>query len=122
MESLHSTHSGDDVGLALHDPLCIWYLLTLSHPEYKMTLEGPRDLRVETTGQWTRGMYVSDRRDRFKMEEEGEDVQEVNLEEEIVGDAGRWLDGRSGNSILVANRSGGREVMGREMLRWILEV
>jgi inosine-uridine nucleoside N-ribohydrolase len=121
MESLHEGHTGDDTGLSLHDPLCIWYLLTLSHPTFFMTLSKPQDLRVETSGQWTRGMYVLDRRDRFKKglaegEMEGEEPVEV------VGDAGRWLDGSIGNQILVAVGSGGRDVMGREMLGRILEV
>ncbi|QDS74445.1 hypothetical protein FKW77_006363 [Venturia effusa] len=119
MESLHEGHAGDGTGLSLHDPLCIWYLLTLCHSEYAMTLSEPQDLRVETSGQWTRGMYVLDRRDRFKKVVREEDMMEEL--DEVIGDAGRWLDGKSGNRILVAQGSGGKEVMGREMLRWILE-
>ncbi|KAE9978605.1 hypothetical protein EG327_007335 [Venturia inaequalis] len=122
MESLHQGHTGDDTGLSLHDPLCIWYLLTLSHPDLAMTLSEPLDLRVETAGQWTRGMYVVDRRDRFRKEGgEGDLLEGGGEEEEVVGDAGRWLDGRSGNGVFVAVGSAGREVMGREMLRWIFE-
>lgn len=85
-----------------------------------MTLSEPQDLRVETSGQWTRGMYVLDQRDRFKMAVREEDMKEELGE--VVGDAGRWLDGVSGNGVRVAVGSGGREVMGREMLRMILEV
>ncbi|KAE9971151.1 hypothetical protein EG328_005805 [Venturia inaequalis] len=102
MESLHQGHTGDDTGLSLHDPLCIWYLLTLSHPDWAMTLSEPLDLRVETAGQWTRGMYVVDRRDRFRKEGGEGDLLEGGGEEEVVGDAGRWLDGRSGNGVFVA--------------------
>lgn len=120
MESLHEGHKGDETGLSLHDPLCIWYLLTLSHPKYAIKLSEPQDLRVETCGQWTRGMYVSDTRDRVRKVVKEEDI--VEELEEVVGDAGRWLDGKSGNGISVAVGSGGEEVMGREMLRLILGV
>lgn len=76
-------------------------------------------MRVETSGQWTRGMYVLDKRDRFRKIVSEEDM--VEEFEDVVGDAGRWLDGMSGNGIFVAVESGGREVIGREMLRLILE-
>lgn len=44
--------SGDAVGLQLHDPLCIWYCMTESD-QWKL-IEN-EDLRIETSGQWTRG-------------------------------------------------------------------
>lgn len=46
--------SGDAVGLQLHDPLCIWYCMTESDT---WELIHDEDLRVETSGQWTRGAY-----------------------------------------------------------------
>jgi len=122
MESLHQGHEGDFTGLSLHDPLCVWYLLTLSHPDHAITLSAPQDLRVETSGQWTRGMYVLDRRDRIKMDQEdsaGVEELDGEMSEEVVGDAGRWLDGKSGNRILVAEGSRGKEVMGKDMLERI---
>lgn len=62
-------------------------------------------------------MYVVDRRDRIKKE-----IEEEDMKKEFPGDSGRWLDGRSGNAILVADKSGGREIIGGEMLRCIFGV
>lgn len=48
---------------------------------------------METAGQWTRGAIIADRR--------GRPVTEgiSNLDEEVVGDAGGWVDSRRGNSV-----------------------
>lgn len=51
----------------------------MSDPKWEFKVE---DLRVETSGQWTRGCIVADRRGRPVREGEG------SLEEEVVGDAG----------------------------------
>ena len=117
MASLHKDHDGDTIGISMHDPLCIWYLITQSVPEYAITLSEARDIRVETSGQWTRGMYVVDRRDRRKMP--GDDGEEPV---ERVGDAGLWLDERAGNRIKVAVESAGREVFGEQLTRRILSI
>jgi inosine-uridine nucleoside N-ribohydrolase len=117
MASLHHGHDGDNIGLSLHDPLCIWYLLTKSHPEYNIKLSEPQDIRVETSGQWTRGMYVIDRRDRKKMP--GKSLDEPV---EVVGDAGLWLDERAGNRIRVAIKSGGIDVFGEQLIKQILSI
>lgn len=58
---------GVDPGLSLHDPMTIWYLLTQDDPAWKPVAE-PEDIRVETCGQWSRGMNVVDRRGRKKAE------------------------------------------------------
>ena len=47
--------------LALHDPMCIWYMLTRDDPAWKAVSE-PEDIRIEPFGQWTRGMNIVDRR------------------------------------------------------------
>jgi inosine-uridine nucleoside N-ribohydrolase len=60
------TGSQRDPGLSLHDPLCIWYMLTHSAPSWMISPKGAEDIRVETGGQWTRGMHVVDRRNRRK--------------------------------------------------------
>lgn len=114
MESLHHGHEGSNVGLSLHDPLCIWYLIAQCHPEYTMTLSEPSDIRVETSGQWTRGMCVVDGRDRKRLDDEQEG--------EVVGDSGNWLSGGSGNRIRRALVSPGMEIFGVEMLRRIFGV
>jgi inosine-uridine nucleoside N-ribohydrolase len=64
MESL--TRKQADIGLELHDPLPIWYMLTRSAPSWMLAPKAPEDIRVETAGQWTRGMHVIDRRSRKK--------------------------------------------------------
>lgn len=58
---------GVEPGLSLHDPMTIWYLLTQDDPAWKPVAE-PEDIRVETCGQWSRGMNVVDRRGRKKAE------------------------------------------------------
>lgn len=60
------TNGQSDPGLSLHDPLCIWYVLTRSAPSWMISPKGQEDIRVETGGQWTRGMHVVDRRNRRK--------------------------------------------------------
>jgi hypothetical protein len=64
IESL--TRKQVDPGLELHDPLPIWYMLTRSAPSWMLAPKAPEDIRIETAGQWTRGMHVIDRRNRKK--------------------------------------------------------
>ncbi|KAL7275205.1 hypothetical protein RUND412_001853 [Rhizina undulata] len=91
METLYAPVAGvkrqQDVDVSLHDPLCIWYVLT-KHLGIWKTVEG-RDIRVEAVGQWTRGMCVVERRTRVV--EEG--VREA------VGDSGGWLHRELGNRV-----------------------
>lgn len=96
------------VGLQLHDPLPIWYCMTASDPRWAFTDE--RDLRVETTGQWTRGCCVVDRRGRSVGTGTGP------IEEEVVGDAGGWRDTRRGNRVRICVGSLGVEGFAGEML------
>ncbi|KAH8808366.1 Inosine/uridine-preferring nucleoside hydrolase domain-containing protein [Xylogone sp. PMI_703] len=65
IESLTSKQA--DPGMELHDPLCIWYILTRREPSWMLAPKAPEDIRVETSGQWTRGMHVVDRRNRRKI-------------------------------------------------------
>ena len=64
IESL--TRKQADPGLELHDPLCVWYILTRSAPSWMIAPKAPEDIRVETVGQWTKGMHLIDRRNRKK--------------------------------------------------------
>jgi inosine-uridine nucleoside N-ribohydrolase len=50
----------DDVAMQLHDPLTVWYCLYQDDPKWELHVG--EDLRVETSGRWTRGMFVADRR------------------------------------------------------------
>ncbi|KAF2093062.1 inosine-uridine preferring nucleoside hydrolase [Rhizodiscina lignyota] len=118
IETLDRDASGDAVSLALHDPLTIWYVLT--HPSSSSELaskwrfatpEGEEeDIRVETAGQWTRGMMVVDRRNRKKMDRELE--VDGDVLEEVPGDAGNWLSSRAGNRVKRAVGSPGEEEFG----------
>ncbi|KAI7193563.1 fungal transcriptional regulatory protein [Hortaea werneckii] len=69
VESLQSKVSGDEVGLQLHDPLCVWYcMIKAGEAGWKVNVD--EDIRIETSGQWTRGMCVVDRRSRRKREDD----------------------------------------------------
>ncbi|KAJ5493970.1 Inosine/uridine-preferring nucleoside hydrolase [Penicillium fimorum] len=89
LERLHPGHVGDDAMLSLHDPVCVWYALTSDDPKWVYSKNSPEDIRIDTLGQWTRGMCVVDRRNRHRIEGE----------EESSSDHGLWLSGRAGNRI-----------------------
>lgn len=94
METLHHGHSGGATALKLHDPLTIWYTLTSERLDalgkQLWSISEGEDIRVETVGQWTKGMIVVDRRSRKKGGE---------TEEEVVGDKGGWLSRMKGNRL-----------------------
>lgn len=117
IESL--TRKQADPGLELHDPLCVWYMLSRASPSWMLAPKGPEDIRIETAGQWTRGMHIVDRRMRKK---KGADpaldqvrspgaVEISNPVEAFIvddsevplgdtpGDNGGWLDVRKGNRV-----------------------
>jgi inosine-uridine nucleoside N-ribohydrolase len=73
IESL--TRKQENPGLELHDPLCIWYMLTRNAPQWMLAPKAPEDIRIETAGQWTRGMHVVDRRQRKKAGKPEEQVK-----------------------------------------------
>ncbi|ETS80348.1 hypothetical protein PFICI_07877 [Pestalotiopsis fici W106-1] len=79
--------------LALHDGLTIWYALSPRDPSWEWAA---LDIRVETTGQWTHGMHVTDRRGKVR-------ADGVN-ETEIAGDHLGWLSSTRGNRINVVAR------------------
>ncbi|KAI1776785.1 nucleoside hydrolase [Hypoxylon cercidicola] len=78
-------------GLSLHDPLTVWYMLTGSDPAWKLAKGAPEDIRIETSGQWTHGMHVSDRRGRTR--------PDGVTTFEVPGDEDGWLSLRRGNRI-----------------------
>jgi inosine-uridine nucleoside N-ribohydrolase len=113
------TNGYADPGLSLHDPLTMWYMLTRFAPSWIPAPKGPEDIRVETAGQWTRGMHIIDRRNRRK---QGAPVEKINgpgainvnnplesgvsLAEEaddpeanVPGDEMGWLSWNKGNRI-----------------------
>ena len=105
IESLTPNLTGDAVGLSLHDPLCIWYVMAPHMDGWRAEV---RDVRVETSGQWTRGCCVVDRRSRKRREDDAGEVGE---------DAGNWLSERLGNRVRVCVGSPGFDIFGG----WLLE-
>ncbi|KAK8251954.1 Inosine/uridine-preferring nucleoside hydrolase domain-containing protein [Phyllosticta capitalensis] len=104
-----------DVTLALHDPLTVWYALSPEHSSWGLAKPDGEDIRVETSGQWTRGMCVVDERLRARRTHGPEDA-------EIPGDAGNWLSPKAGNRICRMVKSPGPERFGRIMLARIFQV
>ena len=84
--------SSNEVALALHDPLCIWYALNRSSLDWQAASGGHEDIRVESSGQWTRGMCVVDQRNRKRIEKD-------RGAGEVSGDAGSWLTEGCGNDV-----------------------
>ena len=118
-----STMVGDDSepALSLHDPLTVWYILSRDNPKWKLT-PSPEDIRIETAGQWTRGMHVIDRRTRAKAGEASAELPQdpdgtvkVVTIDEIPGDTMGWLSVQKGNRINRVIESPGAEAF-RELL------
>lgn len=105
--SLNPQKDASSLGLQLHDPLTIWYALSAADPAWSFQTE---DLRVETSGQWTRGCLVADRRGRPVTE------GTADLDEEVVGDAGGWRDSRRANAISWCKQSPGEDLFARVLL------
>ncbi|KAK0304205.1 hypothetical protein LTR01_007561 [Friedmanniomyces endolithicus] len=112
IETLQKDVTGDTVSLQLHDPLCIYYCITSSDSRWKMNKD--EDIRIETSGQWTRGMCVVDKRTRKKREDG--DVGEQ------PGDNGNWLSGQAGNRLMRCVGSPGEETFGGYMLKRIFNL
>ena len=91
-ESLHYGHEGGNASMALHDIVCIWYALTSSTRSESWELKRGEDIRVETQGQWTRGMCVVDKRDRKMLDNDDGESQDS-------GDTGGWLSILRGNRV-----------------------
>ncbi|PFH61156.1 hypothetical protein XA68_18106 [Ophiocordyceps unilateralis] len=96
---------GNEPGLSLHDPLTVWYMLTHDDPRWKFAPK-PEDIRIETSGQWTRGMHVVDQRLRAKPAEasaavssEPCDDADIVTMDEVPGDTMGWLSVLKGNNI-----------------------
>ncbi|KAI9923488.1 hypothetical protein ASPWEDRAFT_40527 [Aspergillus wentii DTO 134E9] len=102
LERLHPGHVGDEAELSMHDPVCVWYALTPVDPRWKSSSTSPEDIRIETTGQWTRGMCVVDGRNRHRIEGD----------QESSSDHGLWLSQKAGNRIWRMDASPGEENFG----------
>jgi inosine-uridine nucleoside N-ribohydrolase len=94
-------------GLVLHDALCIWYVVNRDDPAFGVeTL----DLRVETVGQWTRGMCCVDRRPKAAIPAGAKAVSSWV-------DPGSWMDDSVGNRVRVLTRTPGRREWAKDICR-----
>lgn len=107
---------GSEAALSLHDPMTIWYMLTGEDPAWKPTAK-PEDIRIEASGQWTRGMHVVDRRTRAKPGEQDSHVTTHPADpmdsvtfDEVPGDTMGWLSVSKGNRISRMVSSPGEDV------------
>ena len=115
MRSLHHDQGGTHLTLALHDALCVWYAIeaskappgSLSAMDRGWSVSEPQDIRVETSGQWSRGACITDRRTRKKAAEVPQ--AEVQIPVEDV-DEGGWLSTDKGNRVRVCLETPGEAI------------
>lgn len=114
---------GSEAALSLHDPLCIWYMLKRDDPAWK-AVPKLEDIRIETSGQWTRGMHVVDRRIRARPEDTNipietnpEDSLDAVKFDEIPNDHMGWLSARKGNRINRMVESPGVELFPQDLMK-----
>lgn len=81
----------DPVALEMHDPLALYYGITSGGDGWQV--ESDVDIRVETTGEFTRGMTVRDVRKKPKRDEP------------VKNDFGVWLSTSTGNRLNIATKS-----------------
>ncbi|KAK7417929.1 hypothetical protein QQX98_004231 [Neonectria punicea] len=118
---------GEEPGLSLHDPLTVWYMLTHDDPKWK-TPAKPEDIRIETSGQWTRGMHVIDNRVRAKPAETAvaltanpDDDPEFVALDQVPGDESAWLSVRKGNRINRLIESPGEDLFKEVLMKRLFE-
>ena len=107
-------------------------MLTRSAPSWMLAPKAPEDIRVETAGQWTRGMHIIDRRNRKKggVSEQVKIPGAVDIsnpmdnlaiatpyeESDAPGDNGGWLSLAKGNRINRIVSSPGEAAFGPYLL------
>jgi inosine-uridine nucleoside N-ribohydrolase len=112
METLYTEKRPKHVNISLHDPLCIWYVLTREGEGWDVKEDV--DVRIETEGQWTRGMSVIDKRRK---------TAEEDLEKPVKQhDRGVWLHKGHGNRVRIARDSEYKDTFGEDMLKRIFSV
>lgn len=106
IQSLHPDISDAELGLQLHDPMTVWYCIKRSESGWRLSHD--EDIRVETTGQWTRGACVTDGRSRKKQQDEDTAEQ--------PGDHGDWLRGGAGNRLSRCLESPNENGFGKDVM------
>ncbi|CAG9990785.1 unnamed protein product [Clonostachys byssicola] len=119
MTSLQATDK--ETELSLHDPLTIWYAMTRDQGVWETTAK-PEDLRVETTGESTRGMHVVDKRNR-NIADDGSTLTGVSSEltDNILGDDMGWLNPTKGNRINRLIKSPGADLFQEHWMQRVFE-
>jgi len=87
--------------------------MTHDNPGWRATQD--EDIRIETAGQWTRGMCVVDRRNRKRR-------AGTDGEGEVAGDAGNWLSANAGNRLGRCVQSPGPELFAPFLLQRVFGV
>lgn len=109
VESLYPEGPRDAERLQLHDPLTIWYCIDDDNPKWKI-IKG-EDLRVETAGQWTRGMFVT-YNGNLKRKDDYDGSQAPR-------DTDGSLTGGTGNQLNRCVGSPGQDIFGQLLLKRI---
>jgi inosine-uridine nucleoside N-ribohydrolase len=118
---------GSEAALSLHDPLTVWYMLHRDDPNWKRTPK-LEDIRIETTGQWTRGMHVIDRRGHAKPGDDHEslliqthpkDTMDSVTFNDFEIDTKDWMSRDKGNRITRMVESPGLEVVPQDLMKRI---
>lgn len=115
------------VFVCFHDPVIVWYAVSSGRAKEseKWAVEKGEDVRVETGGQWTRGMCVVDRRGMRMVDGEGSegkgggksgDAEILEAEGEKSGDSGNWLSISKGNRLSRCVGTPGARVLAGVML------
>jgi inosine-uridine nucleoside N-ribohydrolase len=107
-ESTSPGVSRDAVRVPVHDVLTIWYCVDYDDPKWEIS-EG-EDLRVETVGQWTRGIFVADRRSRKRKRDDCDD-----------GDGRLTRGNGNGNRLDRCVGSPGQDIFGGLLLKRVFD-
>lgn len=114
-----------DAGLSLHDPLTVWYALGNGNdPKWKLT--DPEDIRIETAGQWSRGMHIVDHRGKLRPAEvaflaslDPRNDPEVLKLDAVEGDEMGWLSVLKRNQVRRVIGTPGEELFKEVLLQRI---
>lgn len=104
---IHGQELTGNSTINVHDALTVWYILSKYEPGWKV--EKNVDIRVETEGEWTKGMTIIDKRGRPK------------FDEPRLNDWGTWLVNGVGNQVNYAvNSPCSGKAFGPKLLNMVL--
>jgi inosine-uridine nucleoside N-ribohydrolase len=110
--NMSKIYPSGDGHLHLHDPLAVWYAITNEQDTSHWVTEENSDIRIETSGYWSRGFTIQDVRGRQHYSDEDLRGQ--------ARDYGHWLQKKIGNRIRVVRDSKDREHIVNAILNAIL--